>query len=287
MKSFLFKKWHKFLNYQDYEKDIVFISYSQFKNWYKCPRYHWLLSIEKLIDYPSNEYTMYGNVMHEMSEKFLLERSLGLSSTEEENKEFFKRNFLYRFSILKNDEKTFDKEKSLKMFAAGLKLYPKMISELEKKFGTDFKIIDVEYVINEPIDFHKHENISYRFKGYVDIVLQTNDGKFHIVDWKTTVGGWGRKQRSDKSNLYQMILYKYFFSKKENIEPKNIEVHYGFLVTKSKNINWLDITSGDKRTKNCLNSIKSMLITAFERKIYMRAVDCKYCECRRYDLVKN
>ena len=49
------------------------ISFSQLKNWAKCPFYHKLVSIDKIEDaFSGNIYTAFGTAMHTTIEKFLL-----------------------------------------------------------------------------------------------------------------------------------------------------------------------------------------------------------------------
>ena len=51
----------------------------------------------------------------------------------------------------------------------------------------------------------------YNFKGFIDLVLQTDDGKYHIIDWKTCSWGWKSEKKSDRLTTYQLTLYKKFF----------------------------------------------------------------------------
>ena len=47
------------------------ISYSELKNWNFCPFYHKLVNIDKLKAFQGNEYTAFGNAVHETCEKLL------------------------------------------------------------------------------------------------------------------------------------------------------------------------------------------------------------------------
>ena len=57
----------------------------------------------------------------------------------------------------------------------------------------------------------------YLFKGYIDLVLKTSDGKYHIIDWKTCSWGWASRRKTEKMTTYQLALYKYFWSKKHAV----------------------------------------------------------------------
>jgi len=47
------------------------VSYSQLRNWIKCPHYHYLVSIEKEIPYPINKYTVLGTSIHNTCEDII------------------------------------------------------------------------------------------------------------------------------------------------------------------------------------------------------------------------
>ena len=130
-----------------------------------------------------------------------------------------------------------------------------------------------------------YENINdfdtdYKFKGYVDLVLKTPDGKYHIIDWKTCSWGWDAKKKSDKLVTYQLTLYKKFFCQKHNIDPLLVETHFALLkrTAKKNNVEIFRVTSGPRKINNAtelltrgIKSIKSGL------KIKNRN-SCTYCE---------
>ena len=50
------------------------ISYSALKDWSFCPFYHKLVYVDKLEAFRGNEYTAFGNAIHEVCEKKLLQQ---------------------------------------------------------------------------------------------------------------------------------------------------------------------------------------------------------------------
>ncbi len=58
------------------------------------------------------------------------------------------------------------------------------------------------------------------FKGFIDLVIKTPDGKYHVIDWKTCSWGWDMKKKTDKMMAYQLSFYKNYFAKKHNIDLK-------------------------------------------------------------------
>ena len=82
-----------------------------------------------------------------------------------------------------------------------------------KEFFGDYEVIGTEIALYEPMR-EVTLDPNYRFKGYVDAVIKTKDGKYHLIDWKTCSWGWDFKKRSDKILSYQLVFYKHFFAKK-------------------------------------------------------------------------
>ena len=57
------------------------ISYSELKNWDFCPFYHKLVHIEGLKAFKGNEYTAFGNAIHDVCEKKLLKEDFDAEET--------------------------------------------------------------------------------------------------------------------------------------------------------------------------------------------------------------
>ena len=92
----------------------------------------------------------------------------------------------------------------------------------------------------------------YKFKGYIDAVVKTEDDKNHIFDWKTCSWGWDARKRSDALVTYQLTLYKHFFAEKHGIDPSNIETHFALLkrTAKKDRVEIFRVTSGTRKTNN-------------------------------------
>ena len=69
------------------------ISYSEIKNWDFCPFYHKLVRIDGLKAFRGNEYTAFGNAMHDVCEKKLLKEDFDPAVT-------FTKNFQKALNIL-------------------------------------------------------------------------------------------------------------------------------------------------------------------------------------------
>ena len=159
----------------------------------------------------------------------------------------------------------------------GQKIVPEIEHALNEYFE-DFKVIAVELPLYEHINGHD----GYKFKGYIDAIVKTPDGKYHVFDWKTTSWGWDAKRRSDAITTYQLTLYKHFLSKKMEIDPKSIETHFALLKRTAKNnrVEFFRVTSGPKKTKNALNMLNKALYNIKKKRYIKNRMSCGKCDFR-------
>jgi hypothetical protein len=95
----------------------------------------------------------------------------------------------------------------------------------------DAEVIYNEYPLFDLID--RTDGIQIKFKGFIDFVIKTKDkrGKsiIYICDFKTCSFGWTREKREDRFLQFQIFLYKYFFCKKFDIDPKQVRTAFVLL----------------------------------------------------------
>ena len=120
----------------------------------------------------------------------------------------------------------------------------------------------------------------YKFKGFVDLVIKTPDGKYHIIDWKSCSWGWNSQKRSEPMVTYQLTLYKNYYAKKHNIDPKNIETHFALLkrTAKKGNVELFRVTSGPKKTENALNLLLKAVYNISRKRFIKNRLACAKCE---------
>ena len=161
------------------------ISFSELKNWNTCPYYHKLIHVDGIKLFEGNEHTAFGTAMHDTCEQLLLTSEKDKTFDAEE---FFKKAFL-------EESKQIDiKDKALlrNMYTQGVGLVDYVLPALEEYFE-EFELISTEEKLYEETGIH-----DYKFKGFIDLVLQTPDGKFHIIDWKTCSWGWDAQRKMRK-----------------------------------------------------------------------------------------
>ena len=182
---------------------MAHISYSELKDWKFCPFYHKLTRIDGIDGFTGNEYTAFGSAIHSVCEKKLLH--------EEISEDYFIEEFKKNISEL---DESIDNKTIHQMMKQGNNIIPEIDDALNEYFD-DFEVMAVEMPLYEEIEGEEH-----KFKGYIDAVVATPDGKVHIFDWKTCSWGWDRKKRADPMVTYQLTLYKHFFCQKMDIDPK-------------------------------------------------------------------
>lgn len=224
------------------------ISYSAFKIWNECPHKHKLTYIDRIQGFEGNEYTAFGSAIHSVCENALINENL-------DEKAHFQEQFLQELKSLPEEvRENLNKSLVNDMRVQGDILAPLAIPFLKQFFG-DFEVVSVEEQLFETIDN------DFNFKGFIDLVVKTPDGKYHILDWKTCSWGWKPKRKSDAMTTYQLTFYKNYFAQKHNIDPKNIETYFALLkrTAKKDNVEIFRVTSGPKKTENALNLLNKAL----------------------------
>ena len=225
------------------------ISYSEIKTWYECPYKHKLVYIDNVKKFEGNEHTAFGTAVHEVCEKAVLNN---ISLDKNSLKECFNSKFLEEVQYLVEKNVSLNKNliRDMRSQVDGLLVH--IIPKLSETFGK-YKVISAEEKLFEDL-----ENDEKKYKGFIDLVIQTEDNKYHIIDWKTCSWGWDSRRKSDKITTYQLSLYKHFFSKKHNIDVKDITTHFALLkrTAKSNRVEIFEVSNGSKKIQNSLKLLE-------------------------------
>lgn len=240
------------------------ISFSALKDWNYCAWYHKLTRIDGIGGFEGNAFTAFGNAIHEVCEKKLLKEEVN-------EDEYFIERFEHFLAELPEEQ---DQKLVEEMRSQGKEILPEIEDALEDYFG-DFEVLGSEIPLEEPIEGEEE----YIFRGFIDGVVATPDGKVHIFDWKTCSWGWDAKRRSAPMTTYQLTLYKHFFAQKMNIDPKNIETHFALLKRTSKKdkVEFFRVTSGPRKTENATKLLKKALYNIKNKRYIKNRLSCKYC----------
>jgi ATP-dependent exoDNAse (exonuclease V) beta subunit len=242
------------------------ISYSELKNWEFCPLYHKLVHIDGIKAFKGNEYTAFGTAIHDVCEKQLLKEEFNPSQV-------FVEKFKGALNTLEDGNVKFNLSRAMEMVPQGIAILPEIEPALVDYFGESFEVFSSEEKLMVPID----DDLD--FKGYIDAVIKTPDDKYHVVDWKTTSWGWDQRRRSDPIVNYQLTLYKHFFCKKHNIDPKNVETHFALLkrTAKKDRVEFFRVTSGEKKTKNALKLLDIAIYNINKKRYLKKRTSCNNC----------
>lgn len=241
------------------------ISFSELKEWNFCAWFHKLSRIDKIGTFEGNEYTAFGNAIHEVCEKKLLKEQI-------DEDQYFLERFEHFLSSLPQEK---DQKLVEQMREQGKSILPEIEEALEDYFG-EYEVLGSEISLYEPIENEE----DYIFKGYIDAVVATPDGKVHIFDWKTCSWGWDAKRRNDPMTTYQLTLYKHYFARKMDIDPKNIETHFSLLKRTSKKdkVEFFRVTSGPRKTQNALKLLNKALYNIKNKRYIKNRLSCRNCE---------
>ena len=240
------------------------ISFSALKDWNFCAWYHKLTRIDGIGGFEGNAYTAFGNAIHEVCEKKLLKEEINEDDL-----------FLERFEhFLKQLDEEQDQKLVSDMREQGKQILPEIEDALEDYFG-DYEVLGSEIPLDENIE----DEDEFVFKGFIDGVVATPDGKVHIFDWKTCSWGWDAKRRNSPMTTYQLTLYKHYFARKMDIDPKNIETHFALLKRTSKKdrVEFFRVTSGPRKTENALKLLKKALYNIKKKRYIKNRLSCRFC----------
>ena len=218
------------------------ISYSELKIFTEC-HYKWHLQYEQgLNGFTGNIYTAFGTAIHSVCEQ----SALGQLPDDQ---------FANHFDVVFLEElKALDEKPQNKMIVEmreqSRSIFHKVFPELQKLFP-NYEVFSSEEDLYQPIS---ELDFDYNLKGFIDLVIKTPDGKYHIIDWKSCSWGWDLEKKSDTMTSYQLTLYKKFFCEKHGIDPKMVETYFGLLkrTAKKDNVEIFRVTSGPRKVTNAL-----------------------------------
>jgi len=244
------------------------ISFSEMKIWNECSYRHKLEYLEGHRSFMGNEYTAFGTAVHSYCEQALLKE------VKEPNK-LFNDEFVKGLEKLIVDGVELDQKLVTQMEPQGEGILPEVLPGINDYFEDGFEVLKTEEELYENM-----EGTDYKFKGFIDLVVKTPDGKIHIIDWKTCSWGWNRKRRSEPMTTYQLTLYKNFYAKKHGIDPSKIETHFALLkrtAKKGSKVEIFRVTSGPRKTSSAMTLLNRAIQNIESKRCVKNRLSCKYC----------
>ena len=244
------------------------ISYSALKNWDFCPFYHKLTYIDRKKIFKGNIFTAFGSALHETCEQLVYNEDVD-----------YEKVFLKAFEgeINKLEAIPDDNKKLMDgMKKQGIELASLLLAALKIKFP-GYKVVSCEEQLMEPLLDTPEK---YDFKGFIDLVIQTPDGKYHIIDWKSCSWGWDIRKKTDRMITYQLTYYKNFFCSKHNIDPKIVETHFGLLkrTAKKNRVEIFRVSSGERKINNSLKILNKAVYNILNKNHPKNRLKCAKCD---------
>jgi hypothetical protein len=262
------------------------VSYSEVRQWKECSWRHKLLYVEKLSTFEESPHLHYGTIIHDACEHFLKTKELKIEEAKEKIKVAW-------------DEHGFDSEDFIQLQSQKAQLQGWKYKHNKLKDWLDWTAASLNSILSfmnetfpewecvsaEEALYERIDNIDTKFKGYIDCIIKIpyKDGfKYWVLDWKTSNGrGWSLDKQRDFNLQAQVILYKDYWGRKNNIDLKNIQC--GFILLKKvktigKSCQLIKVSSGPKNLEKASKMVRSM-IKNVENKFYLKNRNsCMFCE---------
>lgn len=251
-----------------------YVSFSSIKDWKFCPFYYKLTRVDGILSGIDSIHTAFGKALHLTSEKiFKQEKQESFDYAQD-----FANNFMKEFDSLPRQIRESISEKDYKDFEnqgkqLALLIYPETI-----KYLGEFEYISAEENLLEEITEYKRDE--FKFKGFIDLVLKTKDGLYHIIDWKTCSWGWELEKKNDTMTTYQLSYYKNFFAKKYSIPMDKIETHFGLLkrTAKKDKVELFRVSNGEKKINNALKLLQECVHNVDHQRFIKNRLSCAQCK---------
>ena len=208
------------------------VSYSQYTTWANCPE-SWKLKYvdgHRIDDGSIN--TIFGSAMHEVIQDWLeilfnksetMANGLDLDdSLKSKFHEHFKKSIkeVDGVKVFPSDRKTLEE-----FYHQGTVILSYVQKHQQKLFpNKNVTLVGIEF----PIDVEVRPGVKY--VGYVDILTRNEKtGLITIYDLKTSRAGWTQSQKSDKTKISQLLLYKKFIADHFKVPLETVRVEYVIL----------------------------------------------------------
>lgn len=211
------------------------VSFSQYSMWSSCPQQYKLSYIDGLSQSTSNIHSVFGSAMHETLQEYL-SRCLRISKSQADKgmdtKAFLKEKMREMYLKESNEGKDpiCTKEELVEFLEDGNLILDYF--QKSKNFNNFFSLKYDELVaIEQPINTKIREHIN--FLGFIDLIVRSKfDGKYRIIDFKTSTSGWSKYQKKDPTKNAQILLYKKFYSEMLGVSMDMVDVE--FIILKRK-----------------------------------------------------
>lgn len=267
------------------------VSYSEIASWIGCSYFHKLKYIDqKGLDlFSQNEFTEFGHVLHEAVQDYL--RTKNPPSISETRKKLSDALAAENVKIKTGGYEEGEWLDAVEPILTDIPLF------FDKEFS-NWECLGTEVPLYEPIEIEGFTT-NKNFKGFIDLVIKVpkssrlkrakpDEYYYWILDFKTASWGWTPEKKQDFNKILQLVLYKHFWCKKNNI-PLN-DVRCGFVLLKrvisegsrkknnTASCELVQISVGDKAIQRGLEIVRTMLVTSKKKFCLKNRDHCSWCE---------
>jgi hypothetical protein len=259
------------------------ISFSEIKIWKECSYRHKLMYIDKIDMFEPSPYLGFGTVVHEGCENILEGKEPDREKLLNDIREDFKKHGFDDPEWVEKQPGWYKKSSNVgveKWCEWAENMWNEVPSFLDKEFP-GWECFKAEENLYESV-----EKKNVKFKGFIDAVIKVPKKRgegynYWIIDWKTAGAyGWRREKKQDLGMTAQLILYKYFWSRKHNVDLKDIRCGFVTLRRGGKIGKICDLVPVSVGPKTLERGIKLMnnMVGSVRNGIFLKNRDsCKYC----------
>ena len=272
------------------------ISYSEVRQWKECPWRHKLIYIDKLQSFEESPHLHYGTIVHDACEHYLKTRELKLEEVKNKIKSAWEEHGFDAddYIVLQSNRALLQGwkynhckvEDWIEWAQTCLLALPDFLEENFPKW----EIVAAEEKLYESI-----ESITdTKFKGYIDCIIRIpqKNGKFKywILDWKTaSARGWSIDKKRDFLTQAQVVLYKNYWAKKNDIKLSDILCGFVLLKKvkkKDKACQIIKVASGPKTLEKSSKLVRSMIKGLNSNLVLKNKQSCKFCDFANTEFCK-
>tara|TARA_R100000664_G_C2760158_1_gene150956 strand:+ start:8179 stop:9009 length:831 start_codon:yes stop_codon:yes gene_type:complete len=256
------------------------VSFSEIKIWKECSWKHKLMYIDKIDKFEPSPYLDFGTAVHEGCESYLEKREVNTDKLLANIRNAWEKNGFEDPEWVKRQPSWYKYAPVAEWCSWAENMWSEIPEFLEETFP-NWECFNAEEELYENVD---KKNVS--FKGFIDGVIKVpkkrGDGyNYWIIDWKTAGSyGWRRDKKQDLGMTAQLILYKHFWSRKHNIDLKDVRCGFVLLKRGAKpgkicelvtvSVGPKSLDKGKKLMNNMIGSVKNGIFLKNRN-------SCKYC----------
>ena len=261
------------------------VSFSEVKQWKECSYRHKLIYIDGLRDESSSPMVEFGSIIHRALEKFLKSGIIDkdtmivdLNRVWDEKKFDSEEHIILETAKSKKSGYTYEHVPIEEWISFGKKNLDDAKEFLDTNFP-GYKVLGIEEYLFDPI-----EDLPYKFKGFIDAVIEVPDGKKAktvLIDWKTTgPRGWAQDKKRDVMVQSQLLLYKHFWMQRTGLESKDVKCAFVIIrrIAKGKtSFSLLEVSAGPTSRDKATKVLRDMISGVLKGRFLKNRNSCKYC----------